>query len=74
MFLLLTCLGGMRGYEAVWIDLSALRYDVEYREEADDYVAVAWPIVGRFKSHHVVESCYMIPIDGTTDLGIRFFR
>ena len=27
MFLLLTCLGGMRGFEAVWINLAALRYD-----------------------------------------------
>ena len=28
MFLLLTCLGGMRGFEAVWTDLAALRYDL----------------------------------------------
>ena len=32
MFLSLTCLGGMRGYEAIWTDLAALRYDVEYCE------------------------------------------
>ena len=40
MFLLVTCLGGMRGYEAVWTDLAALRYDVEYCESQDDYTAV----------------------------------
>ena len=27
MFLLLTCLGGMRGYKAMWTDLPGLRYD-----------------------------------------------
>ena len=30
MFLLVTCFRGMRGYEAVWIDLGALRYDTAY--------------------------------------------
>ena len=30
MFLLVTCFRGMRGYEAVWIDLDALRYDTAY--------------------------------------------
>ena len=46
MFLLLTCLGGMRGFEAVWTDLAALRYDVAYSKDMDDYSAVSWPIVG----------------------------
>ena len=73
MFLLITCLGGMRGYEAVWTDLAALRYDVAYCEEMDDYDAIAWPIVGRFKSHDGIAGCYMIPIAGTTDSGITFF-
>ena len=54
IFLLLTCLGGMRGYEAVWTDLAALRYDVDYWESMDDYSAVSWPIVERFKAHHGV--------------------
>ena len=27
----------MRGYEAVWTDLVALRYDVTYCESMDDY-------------------------------------
>ena len=74
LFLLLTCLGGMRGYEAVWTDLSALIYDLEYCENSDDYTAIAWPIVGRFKCHHGKAGCYMIPIAGTTNSGIRFFE
>ena len=36
MFLLLTCLGGMRGYEAIWTDFSALQYDVQYCESMDE--------------------------------------
>ena len=36
IFPLLTCLGGMRGYEVVWTDLAALRYDVDYCESMDD--------------------------------------
>ena len=30
MFLLVSCLGGMRGFEVVWTDLAALRYDVNF--------------------------------------------
>jgi len=74
MFLLLTCLGGMRGYEAVWTDLAALRYDIEYCEDMDDYSAVAWPIVGRFKCHDGIAGCYMIPIAGVTNSGNNFLR
>ena len=33
MFLLVSCLGGMRGYEVVWTDLGALRYDLQYCED-----------------------------------------
>ena len=69
MFLLLTCLGGMRGYEAVWTDLD----DIWLCEEANDYTAIAWPIIGRFKAHDGQAGCYMIPIAGTTDSGIEFF-
>ena len=46
MLLLLTCLGGMRGYEAVWTDLAGLVYDLGFCEGSDDYTAVSWPIVG----------------------------
>ena len=74
MFLLVTCLGGMRGFEAVWTDMAALRYDIEYCEEMEDESAVAWPIVGRFKGEGGVAGCYMIPIAGTTDSGIPFFE
>ena len=74
MFLLLTCLGGMRGFEAVWTDLATLRYDLLYCEELEDFSAVSWPIAGRFKAHGGVAGCYMIPIAGTTDSGIKFFK
>ena len=40
----------------------------------DDYSAVAWPIVGRFKAHDGIAGCYMIPIAGTTNSGIPFFK
>ena len=73
MFLLLTCLGGIRGYEAVWTDLAVLIYDVDYCENMDDYTSVSWPIVGRFKNHDGRAGCYMIPIAGVTDSGITFF-
>lgn len=74
MFLLVTCLGGMRGFEAVWTDLGALRYDIAYCEELDDEEAVAWPIVGRFKGERGQAGCHLIPIAGTTKSGIRFFK
>ena len=74
MFLLVTCLGGMRGYEAVWTDLATLRYDVGYCEDLEDYSAVSWPIVGRFKSNRGVAGCYMVPISGLTQSGFPFFK
>ena len=46
---------------------------MEYCESIEDYSAVAWPIVGRFKAHHGNLGCYMIPIAGTTNSGIKFF-
>jgi len=73
MFLLLPCLGGMQGYEAVWTDLAALKYDVEYCENMGDYTAISWPILGRFKSHDSIAGCYMIPIAGVANSGIKFF-
>ena len=73
MFLLITCLGGMRGYEAMWTDLAALRYDVDYCLAREDESAISWPIVGRFKARHGVLDCFMIPIAGTTNSGIKFF-
>ena len=74
MFLLLTCLGGIRGYEAVWTELTALKYDVEYCDNMEDYTAIScWSIVGRFKSHDGITGCYMIPIAGVTNSGIKFF-
>ncbi len=32
MFLLVSCLGGMRGFKVVWTDLGALWYDIAYCE------------------------------------------
>ena len=74
MFLLVSLLGGMRGFEVMWTDLAALRYDLDYCEQIEDYTAVSWPIVGRFKAHDGKLGCYMIPIAGTTNSGIEFFK
>ena len=40
MFLLVSTLGGMRGYEVVWTDLAALRYDVRYAKQQGDYTGL----------------------------------
>ena len=74
MLLLVTCLGGLRGFEAMWTDLAALRYDVNYFESAEDFTGVSWPVVGRFKARNGILDCFMIPIAGTTDSGIHFMR
>ncbi len=73
MFLLVSSLGGMRGFEVIWTDLAALRYDLAYCEAAEDDSAISWPIAGRFKAWHGVLDCYMIPIAGITYSGIQFF-
>lgn len=73
MFLLVTCLGGLRGYEVMWTDLAALIYDILYCEITGDSSAVAWPVVGRFKARGGVADCYMVPIAGLTRSGIMFF-
>lgn len=74
MFLLVSCLGGMRGYEVMWTDLAALRYDVLYCEERSDFEAISWPIVGLFKNEHGRLGHYMIPIAGITHSKITFFK
>lgn len=74
MFLLVSTLGGMRGYEVMWTDLAALRYDVRYAKQRGDYTGVAWPIVGRFKARNGVLDNYIIPIAGTTKSGLKFFK
>jgi hypothetical protein len=73
MFLLVSCLGGMQGFEVVWTDLAALKYDIAHCESAEDELAVSWPIIGRFKGQHGILVCYMIPIAGTMSSGIQFF-
>jgi hypothetical protein len=73
MFLLVPCLGGMRGFEVVWTNLVALRYDIANCKAAEDNSAVSWPVVGRFKARHGILDCYMIPIAGVTYSGIQFF-
>jgi hypothetical protein len=73
MFLLVSCLGGMRGFKIVWADLAALRYDIAYCEAAENDSAVSWPVVGRLKARHGILDCYMIPIAGVTHSGIHFF-
>ncbi len=74
MFLLVSCLGGMRGYEVVWTDLAALRYDLDYCEVLEDESAVSWPVVGRFKARNGILDCFMVPIAGTTNSGIEFYK
>jgi hypothetical protein len=73
MFLLLSCLGGMRGFEVVWMDLAVLRYDIAYCEATENNSTVSLPVVGRFKARHGILNCNMIPIAGVTHLGIQFF-
>jgi hypothetical protein len=73
MFLLVSCLGGMRGFKVVRTDLAALRYDIAYCKAAEDNSAVSWPVVGRFTAQHGILNCYMIPIAGVTYSGIQFF-
>ena len=69
LLLLVSCLGGMHGYEVVWTDLTALRYDVAYAcLSRGDETGVAWPIVG-----NGILDCFIIPIAGTTKSGITFF-
>ncbi len=63
----------MRGFEVIWTNLAALRYDIAHFESAEDDSAVSWPIVGRFKGLHGILDCYMIPIAGVTSSGIQFF-
>jgi hypothetical protein len=74
MFLLVSSLGGMRGFEVMWTDLAALRYDLDYCVKVEDYTAVSWPIVGQFKAHDGRLGCYMIPIAGKTQSGIEFYK
>jgi hypothetical protein len=73
MFLLVSCLAGMQGFEVVWTDLAALRYDIAHCKSTKDDLAVSWPIVGRFKGCHGILDCYMIPIAGVMNLCIQFF-
>ncbi len=61
VFLLVSSLGGMRGFEVVWTDLAALRHDLAYCEAAEDDSAVSWLIVGRFNRLGVMVP-YMEPL------------
>jgi hypothetical protein len=50
MFLLVSCLGGMRGFEVMWTDLAALRYDLFYCEDKrrhfSYFLACCWKFQG----------------------------
>jgi hypothetical protein len=74
LFFIISCMGGFRGYETVWTDLGALRYDIRHFKEVDDYSAVAWPVTGRFKNERGSWNHYMIPITGITGSGVRVFE
>jgi hypothetical protein len=54
MFLLVSSLEGMRGFEVVWTNLASLCYDLSYCKAAKDDTAVSWLIVGCFKAQHGV--------------------
>lgn len=49
MFFLLMSLGGIIGFEALWMDLREIRYDLAYCEELEDKKGVSWMVVGWFK-------------------------
>jgi len=74
IFFIASCMGGFRGYEVVWTDLGALRYDMEYNEDRDDQSAVIWPVTGRFKNEKGRWNHYMIPIAGVTGSGVKVFE
>lgn len=74
MFFMISCFGGFRGFETVWTDLAALRYDVQFCEDTDDYTAVAWPVTGRFKNEKGMWGHYYIPIAGITGSGVQIFN
>ena len=74
LFFIASCTGGFRGYETVWTDLGALRYDLQYCEDKEDFSAVAWPVTGRFKNEHGLWNHYIIPIAVVTGSGIRVFE
>ena len=60
MLLLVSCLGGMRGFEVLWTDLGTLRCVIEYCEFRDNDSAVSWHIIGRFKGKDGKLSCYIL--------------
>ena len=74
MFLLVSSFGGMRGYEVVWTDLAALLHDIQRCEDEEDYTGVGWPVVGRFKMEGGGIGGHVIPIAGTTNSGVEFFK
>ena len=74
MIFIASCMGGFCGYETVWTDLGALRYDVHFSEEKDDYSAVIWPVTGHFKNDKGKWNHYMIPIAGVTKSGVQVFE
>ena len=60
----------MQGFEAVWTDLAALRSDLTYCEDMEDYSTVAWPLVASFKAHDGIAGCCITYFTGTIDSGI----
>lgn len=72
MFFMISCFGGFRGFETVWTDLAALRYDVQFCEETDDFTAVAWPVTGRFKMRRVCGDITTYPLPASQALGFRY--
>ncbi len=47
MHVLVGCVfGRYAGFVVVWTDLAALRYDIGYCKDIEDYSAIAWTVVG----------------------------
>jgi len=74
MFLLVSYLGRMQGFEVMWTDLAALRYNLQFCKDSKDKSAISWPILGRSKGHNRQRMYYMIPIAGTINSGIGFLK
>ncbi len=54
LFLLVSTLGGMQGFEVVWTNLAVLCYDVNYCNVLGDMRGISWPTMGRSNARHGV--------------------
>ena len=64
----------MHVFAAIWMDIAGLCFDIRYMEDQEDYKGVDWLIVKCFKAKGNGTCCHIVPIAGTTGLGISFFK